>query len=151
MPEFITFEKVEKTYKVGEMEIHALKDASFSVKQGEICVIVGASGAGKTTLLNIFGGMDNNTFADAEKELTQKQEKLTEAQQQLDNTAAPSVYVFQNGRILKIGGVIISFQNKKQEKGDSIWQRYLLYPATSVQPFSPPQFSTSKRKRPYLL
>ena len=39
MPEFITFEKVGKTYKVGEVAIHALKDASFSIKQGEICVI----------------------------------------------------------------------------------------------------------------
>lgn len=35
-----------------------MKDASFSIQQGEICVIVGASGAGKTTLLNILGGMD---------------------------------------------------------------------------------------------
>ena len=58
MPEFIHFDNVGKIYKVGEVEIHALKNASFTVKQGEICVIVGASGAGKTTLLNILGGMD---------------------------------------------------------------------------------------------
>lgn len=58
MPEYIEFQKVGKTYKVGEVEIHALRDATFSVKKGEICVIVGASGAGKTTLLNILGGMD---------------------------------------------------------------------------------------------
>jgi putative ABC transport system ATP-binding protein len=58
MPEFITFEGVGKTYQVGEVESHALQDASFSIRQGEICVIVGASGAGKTTLLNILGGMD---------------------------------------------------------------------------------------------
>ena len=43
MPEFIHFDNVGKIYKVGEVEIHALKNASFTVKQGEICVIVGLS------------------------------------------------------------------------------------------------------------
>ena len=43
------------------MEIPALRDATFQVEKGEICVIVGASGAGKTTLLNILGGMDTLT------------------------------------------------------------------------------------------
>ena len=52
---FVEFEKVSKIYHTGAVEIPALRDATFQVEKGEICVIVGASGAGKTTLLNILG------------------------------------------------------------------------------------------------
>lgn len=58
---FVRFEKVEKIYKSGEVEVRALHDVSFEIGKGEICVIVGQSGAGKTTLLNILGGMDSLT------------------------------------------------------------------------------------------
>ncbi|MGI6736142.1 MAG: ABC transporter ATP-binding protein [Anaerovoracaceae bacterium] len=58
---YLTAEHVRKIYQAGEVEIEALRDASFTVEQGEIAVIVGASGAGKTTLLNILGGMDTLT------------------------------------------------------------------------------------------
>ena len=61
MDGFVTFEHVFKTYKTGDVEVAALKDASFTISKGEICVIVGQSGAGKTTLLNILGGMDTLT------------------------------------------------------------------------------------------
>ena len=55
---FIEFENVGKVYDMGQVQIKALQDASFSVEKGELVVIVGPSGAGKTTLLNILGGMD---------------------------------------------------------------------------------------------
>ena len=55
------FVNVSKQYKMGEVTISALRNVSFTVEKGEICVIVGASGAGKTTLLNILGGMDTLT------------------------------------------------------------------------------------------
>jgi putative ABC transport system ATP-binding protein len=59
--EYIIMNNVRKVYHVVEIDIEALADASFSVKKGELAVIVGESGAGKTTLLNILGGMDTLT------------------------------------------------------------------------------------------
>ena len=61
MEDFVVFENVCKTYHSGDVEISALRNASFTIGKGEIVVIVGQSGAGKTTLLNILGGMDTLT------------------------------------------------------------------------------------------
>ena len=58
---YIELADVSKIYKSGDREINALSSVSFSVEQGEVCVIVGPSGAGKTTLLNVLGGMDTCT------------------------------------------------------------------------------------------
>ena len=61
MDSFIQFKDVKKTYKVGDIEIHASNGVNFEVNKGEFVVIVGPSGAGKTTVLNILGGMDTAT------------------------------------------------------------------------------------------
>ena len=61
MDSFIQFKDVKKTYKVGDIEIHASNGVNFEVNKGEIVVIVGPSGAGKTTILNLLGGMDQAT------------------------------------------------------------------------------------------
>lgn len=58
---YVQFDHVKKTYQMGEVKIEALRDATFTVNKGEVCIIVGSSGAGKTTLLNILGGMDTLT------------------------------------------------------------------------------------------
>ena len=82
MNHYVEFKTVCKTYHMGDVEIPALRDASFTVEKGEICVIVGASGAGKTTLLNILGGMDTLTaghvFLDGKEISAYSRRQLTE-------------------------------------------------------------------------
>ena len=53
---FVILDEITKTYKMGEVEIHAVDHISFSIEKGEFVVIVGPSGAGKTTVLNTFWG-----------------------------------------------------------------------------------------------
>lgn len=56
---FIEFKDVSKTYKMGDIEINAVRSVDFEIEKGDFCVIVGPSGAGKTTILNMLGGMDS--------------------------------------------------------------------------------------------
>ena len=49
---------VSKRYKMGEVEVWALRNVDLKVVQGEFLIILGMSGSGKSTLLNILGGMD---------------------------------------------------------------------------------------------
>ena len=50
-----------KIYKMGEVDVHALRGVDACLYSGELMVLLGASGSGKSTLLNILGGLDTPT------------------------------------------------------------------------------------------
>jgi putative ABC transport system ATP-binding protein len=52
---------LEKTYQMGDTEVHALDDVSFKISENEYVSIMGTSGSGKSTLMNMIGCLDTPT------------------------------------------------------------------------------------------
>jgi putative ABC transport system ATP-binding protein len=57
----IKLDHIHKIYKMGDIEVHALRGISLTIQQGEFVAVMGVSGSGKSTMMNIIGCLDQPT------------------------------------------------------------------------------------------
>jgi putative ABC transport system ATP-binding protein len=94
----VRLEDVEKTYRTGEIDVHAVRGVSLEIARGEFVALMGSSGSGKSTLMNILGCLDRPTtgryFLDGEDVSSLSRDQLADVRNRKLG------FVFQNFNLL---------------------------------------------------
>ena len=94
----VRLEDIEKTYRTGEVDVHAVRGVSLEIARGEFVALMGSSGSGKSTLMNILGCLDRPTsgryFLDGEDVSSLSRDQLADVRNRKLG------FVFQNFNLL---------------------------------------------------
>lgn len=93
-------ENIHKTFRTGEIEVHALRGVDLSITPGEMVAVMGPSGCGKTTLLNCLSGLDSFDEGEVQIEGTSLAEMNDRAR--TDYRARRMGFVFQTFNLLPV-------------------------------------------------
>lgn len=97
-PVVIELNDVSKTYDLGEVKVHALKNANLKIYKGEFISLIGPSGSGKSTLMNTLGCLDRPTTGSYSLAGQEMADRSRDERAQVRN--AHIGFVFQNFNLL---------------------------------------------------
>ncbi len=121
----IQVSKVTKQYRMGDVEVHALRGVSFNIDKGGIIALMGPSGSGKSTLLNLIGALDVPTGGSLFVRDMDLAKLNRDEQSTFRNTTIG--FVFQNFNLVPvlttIENVMLPAQLGRQHLGESLHER----------------------------
>ncbi|MBT3215235.1 MAG: ABC transporter ATP-binding protein [Deltaproteobacteria bacterium] len=97
---FVKLNNISKTYKMGDVSIHALKNVNMEIESGSFVSIVGPSGSGKSTVLNLIGCLDQPTSGSIQIENQEVQD--LNKKKRADFRGQNLGFVFQNFNLIPV-------------------------------------------------